>query len=411
MRLALRPDINAARTSLPVGVELTNRRRGDMRNKRLDILRCVAVLLVIGHHSNAFPILTKVGWVGVDLFFVLSGFLISGLLYAEFKERQTIGVGRFLIRRGLKIYPAFYVLLLGTIIAQLLLFKGPVPLRPYLYEMFFIQNYHFGIWTHTWSLAVEEHFYIALALLLVVFARLSPVRANPFRAIPWIFVFVAFTCMLLRILTIRLTSPSIFRTPWVMNTTHCRVDGLFFGVFIGYLYHFRPEAIAGLLGTVRNRIAIGILTAALLSTCCFFSRDDKFLLTYGLTFLYLGFGGLLVLTLEVRNILSGGGAIVASRIGRVCAVIGMYSYSIYLWHAVLIAATQVFLRKNSHMNVPGVALFPFYLLGSIALGIFFARLIEFPVLRFRDRLFPKLQQPAVRAAPSFASATVPDGSL
>jgi hypothetical protein len=61
MRLALRPDINAARTSLPVGVELTNRRRGDMRNKRLDILRCVAVLLVIGHHSNAFPILTKSG--------------------------------------------------------------------------------------------------------------------------------------------------------------------------------------------------------------------------------------------------------------------------------------------------------------------------------------------------------------
>src|SRR5277367_5590669 len=230
----------------------------NMRNKRLDVLRCVAILLVIGHHAQTFPVWTRTGWVGVDLFFVLSGFLISGLLYSEYKKRQNISVGRFFIRRGLKIYPAFYFFLLATLAAQLLLFKGSVPLRPYLYEMLFIQNYHFGIWLHTWSLAVEEHFYIALALLLVVFARLSPARANPFRAIPWIFVFVAFTCMLLRILTIRLTSPSIFRTPWVMNTTHCRVDGLFFGVFIGYLYHFRPEAIAGLLGTVRNRIAIGI---------------------------------------------------------------------------------------------------------------------------------------------------------
>jgi len=411
MRLALPPNTDTTKISSPAGVELPSRRRSDMRNKRLDILRCVAVLLVIGHHSNAFSILTKVGWVGVDLFFVLSGFLISGLLYAEFKERQAIGVGRFLIRRGMKIYPAFYVLLIGTIIAQLLLFKGPVPIRPYLYEMFFIQNYHFGIWTHTWSLAVEEHFYIALALMLVVFARLSPAQANPFRAVPWIFVFMALTCMSLRVLTIRLTPPSIFRTPWVMNTTHCRADGLFFGVFIGYLYHFRPEVIACLLRPVRNRIAVGILTAALLSTCYFFSRDDKFLLTFGLTFLYLGFGGLLVLTLELRNILSGTGAIVASRIGRVCGVIGMYSYSIYLWHAVLIAATQVFLRKNPHMHVAEVALFPFYLLGSIALGIFFARLIEFPVLRFRDRLFPKLQQPSVAAAPSHGSATISNGGL
>ena len=86
-----------------------------MRNKRLDILRCVAILMVIAHHSNSFPILTKVGWVGVDLFFVLSGFLISGLLYSEFKKRQTISVGRFFIRRGLKIYPAFYILLLLTL--------------------------------------------------------------------------------------------------------------------------------------------------------------------------------------------------------------------------------------------------------------------------------------------------------
>jgi peptidoglycan/LPS O-acetylase OafA/YrhL len=383
-----------------------------MRNKRLDVLRCVAILLVIGHHAQTYPVWTRIGWVGVDLFFVLSGFLISGLLYSEYKKRQNISVGRFFIRRGLKIYPAFYFFLAATLAAQLLLYKGSVPLKPYLYEMLFIQNYHFAIWQHTWSLAVEEHFYIALALLLLALVRFLPARPDPFAIIPRIFLFIAFACILLRVLTIWLVSPSVFSTPLVMNATHCRIDGLFFGVFLGYLYHFRPEVIPGLLRPTRNRIAIGILTAMLLSTCYFFGRDDHFLLMFGLTFLYLGFGGLLVLTLEVRNVLSGAAATVAAKIGTVCAFVGMYSYSIYLWHAALLAAVHVFfLRKPGHFIVPGIALLLFDLLASIALGIFFAKLIEFPVLRFRDRLFPALQQPPAKTAPAFASATSPGGTL
>src|SRR5512135_1473672 len=88
----------------------------------LDVLRCLAVLLVIGRHMAPPP--TRIapvrwfidtwhqgGWIGVDLFFVLSGFLISGLLYRDLSKNGSLGVGRFLIRRGLKIYPAFYVLL------------------------------------------------------------------------------------------------------------------------------------------------------------------------------------------------------------------------------------------------------------------------------------------------------------
>ncbi len=175
---------------------------------------------------------------------------------------------------------------------------------------------------------------------------------------------------------------------------------------------FVPRSSKILLRPTRNRVALGILTAALLSTCYFFSRDDHFLLMFGLTFLYLGFGGLLVLTLEVRNVLSGAPASVAAKVGTVCAFIGMYSYSIYLWHAALLGAVQVFfLRKPGHFNVPAIALFLFDLLASIALGIFFARLIEFPVLRVRDRLFPALQQPPPRTAPAFVSATSPGGNL
>jgi peptidoglycan/LPS O-acetylase OafA/YrhL len=375
-----------------------------VRNKRLDILRCAAVLAVTAHHTNIYPIVTKMGWVGVDFFFVLSGFLISGLLYSEYKKRQTIGVGRFLIRRGLKIYPAFYFFLLVTLAAQLLLYKQKVPLRPYLSEMFFFQNYQFGIWNHTWSLAVEEHFYIAVALLFLVLIRFTRRPEDPFRAIPGIFVFLAISCIALRILTYNSVPPLAFRTPRVMNATHCRVDGLFFGVFLGYLYHFRPQVIEKFFGPARNRIVIGILTAALLSTCYFFTRDDHFLLIFGLTLLYLGFGGLLILALETRGVLSGQAAAITARVGTICAFIGVYSYSIYLWHFMLIAAVQLFLGRVAHIAVPRPVLFVFYLAGSVAIGIFFSRLIEFPVLRFRDRLFPASSRGSINANPSLASA-------
>ncbi|HXJ16319.1 MAG TPA: acyltransferase, partial [Candidatus Polarisedimenticolia bacterium] len=81
-----------------------------MRNKRLDVLRSIAVLLVLLYHSEIGTRLANAGWAGVDLFFVLSGFLISGLLFTEYKKRGSIDFKRFFIRRGLKIYPAFYVL-------------------------------------------------------------------------------------------------------------------------------------------------------------------------------------------------------------------------------------------------------------------------------------------------------------
>ena len=83
------------------------------RNTNLDALRGIAILMVLGHHagqaiallnaSNAYTIYwERVGWAGVDLFFVLSGFLISGLLFASYQERRRLEVSRFYIRRGLK---------------------------------------------------------------------------------------------------------------------------------------------------------------------------------------------------------------------------------------------------------------------------------------------------------------------
>jgi peptidoglycan/LPS O-acetylase OafA/YrhL len=82
-----------------------------VRLRQLDALRGVAILLALGEHRYVSDVWTRVGWTGVDLFFVLSGFLISGLLFNEHTRFGAIRFGRFFMRRGLKIYPGYYVLL------------------------------------------------------------------------------------------------------------------------------------------------------------------------------------------------------------------------------------------------------------------------------------------------------------
>src|SRR6266436_3874649 len=117
-----------------------------MRNKRLDVLRCIAVFSVMILHGNIWPFFGNIGWVGVDLFFVLSGFLISGLLFSEYKTRNSISFKRFFIRRGLKIYPAFYLFLLLTGITGELVFRSHPKSVQYLHEIFFVMNYEHGVW-------------------------------------------------------------------------------------------------------------------------------------------------------------------------------------------------------------------------------------------------------------------------
>jgi peptidoglycan/LPS O-acetylase OafA/YrhL len=293
-----------------------------VRNKRLDILRCIAVLMVLLCHAQVHSLLKQTGWAGVDLFFVLSGFLISGLLFTEYKKRGAIDFKRFFIRRGLKIYRAFYTLILVSAVMGFAL-RNPAPLAKYLREIFFVQNYNNGMWPHTWSLAIEEHFYILLPILVILLIRYSSDRADPFRSIPWVFAVLAVLSLAVRAATIYLTPPSAFEWGMVMNPTHERMDSLFFGVFLGYLQHFRPRVLEQLLRPVRNRVALGFLTAALLSCCIFFTRESHFLLTFGFTFLYLGFGGLMLLSLTVRDILPERVALPLGVVGDGLAFVGM----------------------------------------------------------------------------------------
>src|SRR5580704_3463229 len=381
-----------------------------MRIKRLDILRFIALMLVLARHGEIVPIFSRIGWVGVDLFFVLSGLLISGLLYSEYKRRGTISFRRFFIRRGLKIYPAFYVMVFISFLARRIL-GAPTPLGPYLREIFFVQNYHIGIWQHTWSLGVEEQFYIFLPIFFLVLLRYSRGQSGPFKGVPKAFVVIAVACFFLRVATIYLTPPARFAASMVSNPTHERMDSLFFGVLLGYLYHFHPTVIQKLLDSRAKQIAMGLLIAALLA-CSFCNTESRFLLTFGFSSLYLGFGGLLLMTLQIREILPAWLAGPVGKLGAACAFIGTYSYSIYLWHIPFQAFAFGVLRRLFHIQFGEQGRFWFYLIGSIVFGILMATLIEFPVLKLRDRIFPSrpIQPPAAEGDANPALAMTPEAS-
>jgi peptidoglycan/LPS O-acetylase OafA/YrhL len=379
-----------------------------VRIKRLDIMRCAAILLVLFHHSAVLPSISQMGYVGVDMFFVLSGFLISGLLYAEYQKRGAISFRRFFIRRGLKIYPAFYAMLLVTFVVQLAAGKLS-GWGAYAREILFVQDYKPGIWLHCWSLGIEEHFYILLPILLLLLIRFSSSSPNPFRVIPRAFLVVAVVCFALRAATVHFTPAASYYGDTITMPTHLRIDELFFGVLLGYFYSFHRQGLDDFMRPSANRMMIALATIALLSTCFIFPGTGRFFVIFGPTFLYLGFGGLLLLSLYVRDVLPRSLIGPLAKLGSACAFVGLYSYSIYLWQGVFGLYSIRGFRQFFHIQLSGFPFFAWYFFGCVAFGIVMARLIEFPVLRLREKFFPPVDtaaaaRPVAGACDSLVSA-------
>jgi peptidoglycan/LPS O-acetylase OafA/YrhL len=303
-----------------------------MRSSALDVLRAVAVILVFSAHSGILPILSHIGWMGVDLFFVLSGFLVSGLLFREYRESQQVRAGRFLARRGFKIYPQFYALTAVTITVAA--WRGiPVSWRVIAADVTFLQSYLPGFWGHTWSLAVEEHFYLLLAVVIGLLAKRG--GENPFRALPkWIFAIFA-AVLFARVATWWLDPPvleqahiyrSFYWTPsfpkWSyaahLLSSHLRMDSLLAGVLLSYYHVFHGEALLQFVNRFRGWLApISILT---LTPALFLEQVDPLLYTAGFSAIWLGFALLLLLVVyPVRPPASPG------RVERALAGIGRVS--------------------------------------------------------------------------------------
>jgi peptidoglycan/LPS O-acetylase OafA/YrhL len=351
---------------------------GPHRLLQLDMLRGFAILLVMGVHVPAYPIWSTMGGLGVDLFFVLSGFLIANLLFTEYRATAHIRFGRFLLRRALKLYPSFYLLLAITLLYSVL-WHVPVTARQILGEATMTQNYLAAIWGHTWSLAVEEHFYIALPLLLAFMMKRGRGCADPFRSIPYVFLGVALACLALRVAAIAPDALYSHRDHY--EPSHLRADSLFFGVFLAYLHNFRPHILQKLMSNPW-RLPVSLLGVIALAPACFLPSTDPVVYTAGFTGVYLGFGTMLLLSLYQENRKRAKPGLASRAIARM----GVYSYTLYLWHVPL---AQVFGALAKHLGgVNQYLLHAIYFATTIVVGVLTAKLVEIPALKLRERLFP-----------------------
>src|SRR5215218_7268032 len=209
------------------------------RRLDLDVVRGLAIVLALGWHfsgdlsGNAIlDVLTwpghMFGWAGVDLFFVLSGFLLGRLVLTEQARTGRFDGRRFTARRLLKLWPVLYVFLAVQAIA------GPEPWTSYLWQnALHVQNYAGTSLSHLWSLAVEEHFYLALALLFPLFAR----RKGSPRTLAAILVGVLVAALALRFWG-AMDGVSDVRLQW---RTHFRVDGIAAGLLLALISVHWPE--------------------------------------------------------------------------------------------------------------------------------------------------------------------------
>ena len=221
----------------------------------LDGLRSIAVLLVIDMHlSGKFAAANgpnfysglpwvKAGSVGVDLFFVLSGFFIGGQLWKELKSRGSVDVGRFVMRRGFRIWPLYFfiflcVLILGSI------FASYVPGKQYGWtDLIFITNYYNrGIVMGSWSLCTEEQFYIVTPLVLFFLGRHVGLIRN-WRL--WLWGLLLSVPLLRAVIWVYLSGsffkhdPELFKPLYYFSVTHC--DGLIIGLIIANLWVTREK--------------------------------------------------------------------------------------------------------------------------------------------------------------------------
>lgn len=393
----------------------------------LDVLRGIAILLVLGAHTPfrlphetllypLFSVWKRIGWVGVDLFFVLSGFLIGGLLFAEHRRTGgSIAIGRFMLRRAFKIWPAYLVFLAATFLWDVAAGTAgsladnarasAAAIWPYLLH---VQNYYGPLVErigHAWSLAVEEHFYLLLPLLLLgltwIAARRNKPSHAPFAAVPWICLGLLATCLGLRLWAWHTTTEfDEFTHHW---PTHLRIDSLFVGVALSYGVHFaRPRM---------DALRRGWPAIAALSLACFapFTRatyDSALAYTIGYTLLATGSAGLVLLAWFASEAAAADSppnrpaatAPAAALLPvRWLARIGTYSYSIYLWHMPFTVPIVMHLR--GHIGLWGSPLhYPLmlavYACLAIGLGTLMFHLVEWPALALRERFFPA--QPTAR---------------
>jgi peptidoglycan/LPS O-acetylase OafA/YrhL len=375
----------------PSLVETTASRAPAPRLPGLDLIRAVAISWVMIYHGSLFDLtsqdhwIVRFGWMGVDLFFVLSGFLIAGQLLRPWARGARPSYRRFFGRRLLRTLPAYLVVVaLYVLVAGV---RDRPAMAPTWQFLTFTENWLVDMSTpkafsHVWSLCVEEQFY----LVFPVAVALIGLRPGPAKVIG------ALVSVLVLGMALRgyLWLHFIAHTPFDLGAeprsgaymrliyypTGTRLDGLLMGIAAAALQALRPGAWARITARPNLLLAAGLL-GLVASTFFFHDQIAGFwptvlgfpLLSFSIMLLVMA--GSVSTSLISRFPLPGAGALAAG------------AYSLYLSHKAVFHAVQV---ARPHLPAPlqGSA-FLLAILGALGVGASLYWLVERPFLKLRDR--------------------------
>ena len=379
------------------------------RNRGLDLLRALAIGLVFVYHYRVFvarePALGWVGqfgWVGVDLFFVLSGYLIGHQLLAGVAQGRRLSVTAFWLRRALRTWPAFWLVLLPYLLwPQALGGSSPPPAWRFLT---FTQN--IGLqpgtaFSHAWSLCIEEQFYLVLPLIVLAALRLGGGRR---RAWAWVGVAAATGIALRAALWLRYGHDELGDIagyyPWVYYATLTRADEFLPGLALALLRHGHPQVWQRVTAQGGRWLLAGLLACGGVAM----ALQQGYVINeayYGFWMTALGYSAVAwAFALLVLAALCPGSLLQRVSVPG-AAALARWSYSIYLTHKGVAHLLAPVLHGT---GLPPGAVFIAVALASVAVGALLYRAIEKPIMAWRDRAAPSLfaspAAPAVRAVPA-----------
>ncbi len=340
----------------------------------LDGIRGVAISLVLLVHLGILP--AQCGFIGVDLFFVLSGFLITALLIAEFEQFHAISLTRFYWRRALRLLPALLVMLSAGMLYLSLTSSWKIVGRNLVYALralFYGTNwamiFNLGeranhLFNHTWSLSIEEQFYFLWPAILLLMLR--RIKAGTSRL--WFVLLGALVSGLVRIVLVALDENNFWRFYCGLDT---RADSLLLGCCAGIIISHR-------LLPRRGGVEIGLKLAALFSVPGLYflsgkQLHDPWMYCVG-WFLTSVFAAVIVLQLVFTS-RSPLHAILQS---RPLVYIGRISYGLYLWHQPVFYAIKSYSLSLGEWRALSLAI-------TLAVTLVSYYLIERPCLRWKQR--------------------------
>ena len=345
----------------------------------LDGIRAIAALMVVVNHHD-FTVVS--GALGVTMFFVLSGFLITWLLLAEHDDTGTVSLRHFYIRRSLRIFPAFYAyaaLVIGLAIATSREIDWPHTISSLLY----VSNYYVAMngevatpLSHSWSLGIEEQFYLLWPLAFLLLRRHRRRMA------------MALACAI-AVVWIRRAALSLGGTTWtyIHYAFDTRADQLLVGCLLAV--SLKAGLARGLFDRVTRSVWLSAATAVLLLASVPAGRawGTRYQQTVGFALQPVIVAALIVQVIALRDTALWGWLNV-----KWVAYLGTISYSVYLYQQIVPGPVM---RALDHQ--PAFFQLAVSCVVILALATASYQLVERPFLRLKRRFEPPRRDAAAAA--------------